>query len=128
VKKLLIILLLIGTTLQGKYTKHKHIERWYQNKIAPKLYGSTEVKYKGIRADIITNAYACEVDFAYKAYEGIGQALYYGIIFNLKPCLILITENPRKDLKYILRAKRVSKKYNIKLMTVDKNINIKEIK
>jgi hypothetical protein len=62
-----------------------------------------------------------EVDFAHKAYEGIGQSLYYSILTKKKPGLILIIENRRLDLKYILRAKTVCRKHKIVLWTIDKN-------
>jgi len=113
--KIFILLIIISISVQAKYHKHKHLEKWYQQKCSKTLNGIQEYRIKGVRIDILTKDYAIEVDFAQKSYEGLGQSLYYSIISNKKPGLILIVENHRIDLKYVLRAKRVCIKYKIAL-------------
>jgi hypothetical protein len=115
-----LILLLFAISLNAKYHKHIHKERYYQIQASKELHGQMEYKIKGVRVDIITSKYAIEVDFAKKQYEAIGQALYYSILTKKKPAIVLIVENYKIDLKYILRCKAVCRKYDIRLWIIDK--------
>ena len=122
----ILFLLLLSISLNAKYHKHIHKERWYQIVAAKELSGQMEYQIKGVRVDILTKTHAIEVDFAHKAYESIGQALYYSILTKKTPGIILIVENNKLDLKYILRAKTVCRKYKIKLWIIDKNKKLQE--
>lgn len=68
------------------------------------------------RVDILTNDLACEVDWAKKWAEGIGQSLYYAEMTGRKPCVILIIKN-EKDQRFVKRCKLVCDKYKIELRT-----------
>jgi hypothetical protein len=118
--KTILLLLLLTITLNAKYHKHIHKEKWYQIIANKELHGEMEYQIKGVRVDILTSKYAIEVDFAHKQYEAIGQSLYYSILTKKQAGIILIVENHRLDLKYILRCRTVCRKYNIKLWIIDK--------
>ena len=61
---------------------------------------------------------AIEFDFAQKWAESIGQSLYYGLCTGKNSGIVLIMENPQKDIKYLNRLNEVAKKYNIKVWTI----------
>jgi len=65
-------------------------ERGWINALAEYMGGSSEVRFEGGRADIITERYAIEVDFIAKWKEGLGQALVYGAHFDKVPGLAII--------------------------------------
>lgn len=71
----------------------------------------------GTRVDILADDYAYEVDWATngKWAESIGQALYYGIMTDRKPGVILLVEDADRDAKYVHRCATVCGKYGIKL-------------
>jgi hypothetical protein len=123
--KHILLILLLSISLNAKYHKHIHKEKYYQIHGAKQLNGAIEYKIKGIRVDILTKEYAIEVDFAKKQYEAIGQALLYSIYTKKKAGIVLISEDPRLDLKHILRCKTVCRKHNITLWIIDKNGKIK---
>jgi len=82
------LILLMATSAAAK---HKHPERWYQNRWAAKFGGITEfLLADGKRVDILTDRYAIEVDFAEKFYEAVGQSLLYAVRTNRTPGIILI--------------------------------------
>jgi len=76
------------------------------------------------RIDCLTSTYAIEVDFANKWAESIGQSLYYGLMTNKRPGVLLIMEKKRKDIKYLKRLKKVSEIQNIRIWTIDKDLVI----
>lgn len=69
----------------------------------------------GTRCDIITAFYAIEVEWANKWAEAIGQSLHYASRSNKQPAIILITHNPRKDWRHIMRCSYLCGKLSIKL-------------
>jgi len=124
--KLLLFLLLTASLLQAK---HLHKEKYYQKIVCSKFNGVFEYKLRDkTRIDCLTSTYAIEVDFANKFYEAIGQSLYYGLMTNHRPGIVLILENPKKDIKYLQRLKKVAKAYQIEVWTIDKNRTIKRVK
>lgn len=85
-------------------------EKIYQNYWCKKVCGITEYRLpQGQRVDCLTKSHAIEFDFANKVYEGIGQAIYYSVATGLKPGIVLIVENDKKDEKYLEILKVVSK-------------------
>ena len=102
--------------------KSKHIklnEKYYQNRLCSRLNGVTEYRLKdATRVDCLTNKYAIEVDWAKKWAEGIGQALYYGLMTGKKPAVALIVG--RRDKRYLRRLRKVTRKFNIKIFLIDK--------
>ena len=69
------------------------------------------------RVDCVTKNYAVEFDFAPKWAEAIGQSLYYGIMTNKKPAVVLIIEKP-EDFRYYQRIKKVADNVNFTLWYV----------
>ena len=88
----------IATTAFGA---HAHKEKYYQEQWAKAHNGQTEVILpNNKRIDILTDACAIEVDFAYKFYEAVGQALLYAAETGKTPGILLIIEKT-SDIKYV---------------------------
>ncbi len=107
---------------KNERTHNKNVklnERYYQNELCSKLNGVTEYRLRdATRVDCLTDEYAIEVDWAKKWAEGIGQALYYGLMTDKKPAVALIVGS--KDKRYIKRLKKVTNKLNIKIFLIHK--------
>lgn len=96
------------------YAKYQHLEKDYQNKWCAQNCGITEYRLPdGTRVDCLTQTHAIEFDFAKKWAESIGQSLYYSLMTNKKPGVVLIMENPDKEAKYLTRLKTVACKFSI---------------
>lgn len=54
--------------------------------------------------------------------ESIGQALYYAFKTGKKPMVILILENPQKEMLYFNRVKKLANAYNFEVQYVTKDI------
>ena len=72
----------------------KLYEKHYQEAFALYLSARSEkvmreVKCDSGRCDILTDAYAIEIDRARKWHEAIGQALHYARCFNRKPAVAI---------------------------------------
>ena len=70
------------------------------------------------RCDYVSPTHAIEIDWATsKAYEAVGQAMYYSIVLEKKPGIILLVKEGEKDSsqKYIYRCQTVCAKLDIKL-------------
>ena len=120
--KIILLLVLINSLL---YSKHLHKEKYYQKIFCNKMNGILEHTLKDkSRVDCLTSTYAIEVDFANKWAESIGQSLFYSVETNKSPAVLLIMEQGQKDIKHIKRFKKASKKFNIQLFTIDKNLVI----
>lgn len=127
-KKIIFIFLLTLICVSSFSQKRINKEVYYQDYFANEINGKTEyVLFDRTRVDILTFEYAIEVDFANKWAEGIGQCLYYSLVTDKKPGVLLIMEYPEKDKKYLNRLIEVSNKYNIKIWTIDSNNNISVI-
>jgi hypothetical protein len=104
-------------------------EAYYQDICAKILNGKTEVVMSDkTRVDILTEGVAFEVDWAYKAYEGIGQCLYYSAKTGLHAGLILIVKDPVKDQKYIDRVRLLIRIKSIKINLYVIDIKSKELR
>ena len=103
----------IGT---NKSTPQKLSEAFYRDYWAKKKGGlRTEVRCPdGTRCDIVSDKYAIEVDWAYKWYEGFGQALWYGFQLNKKPALLLILRSSA-DSKFVIKVNSLAKHHGIDL-------------
>lgn len=58
------------------------------------------------RVDCLTDKYAVEFDFANKWAESIGQALHYQRMTGKKAKVVLILEDPKKEMVYYHRVKK----------------------
>lgn len=83
-------------------------ERDEANRIAEKYKAKVEVTLDdGSRCDLLAKDCAWEVDWASKWAEGIGQSLHYGISTRRQPGLILLTDDPGRDWRLLVRAAEV---------------------
>ena len=95
-----------------------HKEKEYQELWCDQHNGEIEyVLDDKTRVDCLTEDYAIEFDFAYKWAEAVGQALYYALMTNKKPGIVLIMEKER-DEKNLRRLEILTDKYNIRLWTI----------
>lgn len=85
-----------------------HNEAYYQALWCAAHGGITEVRLPDkARVDCLTPDYAIEVDFADKAWkEGVGQALWYGLVTRRKPGVLVIMRE-EKDCKYLTRLQGI---------------------
>jgi len=85
-------------------------------RLAPKYNSELEVvQWDKSRVDLLNEEYAIEADWAPKWAEAVGQSLYYSILTNKKPAIILLVKDMNKEAKYIYRCQSVCVKHNIKL-------------
>ena len=84
----------LSTVAHAKRLQHEAVytEQWCAD------HGGSEASADvttpdGKRADCVTADHAIEFDFADKFYEGVGQAVYYGIALDRQPGLVLIIED-----------------------------------
>ena len=110
-----------------KYAYHQHSESSYQHAWCQAHNGVEE--YENIdktRVDCLTSCYAVEFDFANKWAESIGQALHYQLMTGKKAKVVLILENPQKEMIYYARVKKLGKIYNFDVEYVTpKILNLK---
>ena len=100
-------------------------ERAEVRRLAPK-YGADPDKdievrqWDGTRVDILTPKFAIEVDWAKsgKHFEAIGQALYYAIVTDRRPGIILLRRGSDDD-RFIHRTQAVCSRYGIRLWVED---------
>ncbi len=103
-----------GYTSDGtKYVKHKHNESSYQHAWCMANGGIEEYQNKDFtRVDCLTSTHAVEFDFSNKWAESIGQALHYQYMTGKKAKVVLILEEPQKEMVYFNRVKNLSEIYN----------------
>ena len=96
-----------------KYVKHKHNEYSYQHAWCSTHNGVEEYQNKDYtRVDCLTDKHAVEFDFANKWAESVGQAEYYAYKTGKKGMVVLILENPKKELIYYNRVKELGRLHN----------------
>ena len=99
--------------LGWRHVHHKHNEASYQEVWCNAHNGIMEYENSDkTRVDCLTDKYAAEFDFADKWHESIGQALHYGIMTGRQPKVVLILEEPKTQMVYFRRLKRIAKRYN----------------
>lgn len=83
--------LLVLVLCNNVQSAHK-VEKDYQRAFCDAAHGKMEVRLDdAARIDCLTDEYAIEVDYGpQKFYEGISQALYYGLKTHKRPGLLLI--------------------------------------
>jgi len=117
-----LILLFVFSGMLG--ARHLHLEKYYQRAFCQKVHGRMEYRLDdGTRVDCQTSTYSFEVDFGHKAFESVGQALYYAMKTGKRPGIVLIQES-RADNRYIGRIKPLARKYGIYLFVINKSLEI----
>ncbi|BCD59608.1 hypothetical protein NitYY0814_C0359 [Nitratiruptor sp. YY08-14] len=124
----LIRLSIILILLSSLHAKHLHKEKVYQKIFCNKVHGQMEYRLPDrSRVDCLTSNYAFEVDFGRKAFESVGQALYYAMMTGKKPGIVLIQET-RRDNRYIGKIKRLAKKYGIAVFVINRKFEVRRVK
>ena len=96
--------------------KHIFPEKQYQKHWCNSHGGRTEYMLDdNSRVDCLTDQYAIEFDYASKWAESIGQSLYYGLMTNKTPGIVLIMEDYDKDIKNYNRLELMGMHYGIKV-------------
>ena len=110
-----------------KYAYHQHSELSYQHAWCRAHNGIEEYENKDkTRVDCLTPYHAVEFDFANKWAESIGQALHYQLMTGKKAMVVLILENPKTEMVYYNRVKRLGKIHNFDVEYITPTIlNIK---
>ena len=110
-----------------KYAYHQHSESSYQHAWCRTHNGIEEYENKDkTRVDCLTPYHAVEFDFANKWAESIGQALHYQLMTGKKAMVVLILENPKTEMVYYNRVKRLGKIHNFDVEYITPTIlNIK---
>jgi len=106
------------------FAKRTFLEKEYQQFYCDKMNGETEVVMPDkTRCDCLTDDYAFEFDFVDHWAESVGQSLLYSVFTGKPPAIVLISENPEKDEKYIKRLEIVIHEncLRIKLIVIDIN-------
>ena len=120
----LVVMLLLGTGSglgwgSSIYHRHRHHERYYQKIFCSALGGQVEyVLPDHTRVDCLLPDYAIEVDFAPKWAESVGQALYYARETHKRPGVLLILEDPERDMRYLRRLRILARQYGIKVWVI----------
>lgn len=110
----LLLLLLPSTALSD--------ERSETERIAPQFNATTEASgWDQTRCDLLNAEYAIEVEWGHggKWKEAVGQAVYYSIIHNRKPGIVLLRSKGRFSERDAFRCQTVCTKLSIRLWIVD---------
>ena len=106
-----------------KHVHYEHNEESYQQAWCNAHNGIMEYENSDYtRVDCLTKKHAVEFDFANKWHESIGQALHYGLMTDKKPMVVLILDNPKKQMVYYNRVKKLAKKYKFDIEYVTNDI------
>lgn len=123
IKKLILIsLIIIFLTNTSEASKHQYNEAAYQHVWCKAHNGIEEYENSDkTRVDCLTDTHAVEFDFAKKWAESIGQALHYSYMTGKKGKVVLILENPNKEMCYYYRVKRLGYIHNfdVEYITTD---------
>lgn len=110
------------TSTGYKYAYHRHSESSYQHAWCSVNGGIEEYENMDkTRVDCLTATHAVEFDFANKWAESIGQALHYQKMTGKRAKVVLILENPAKDMVYFKRVKALAEihKFDVEYVTPD---------
>ena len=103
------------TVLAANLYPKKH----YQESWCKAFNGKVDVPMKdGSVADCITEKYAADIDFAPNWKEAVAQSVLHSIMTKKKPAIVLIVENPERELKYLEQLKTVTGHLEIMLWWV----------
>lgn len=99
--------------LGWEHVHHDHSEEAYQYAWCSAHNGIMEYQNKDLtRVDCLTDTHAVEFDFANKWHESIGQALHYSVMTGKRAKVVLILDDPKAQMTYFKRIKRIGKKYD----------------
>lgn len=99
-------------------------EAAWRDALAERLGGQTEVPIEGGCVDVLTDAWAIELDWPHKWHEGLGQALHYAEMTGRQGVLALISyaqgpdqlhERSRQRLEMV---ERLCRKHGVQLIVL----------
>lgn len=109
--------------LGWEHVHHDHNEESYQQAWCNAHKGILEYENKDFtRVDCLTKTHAVEFDFANKWHESIGQALHYAVMTGKKPMVVLILDEPKTQMVYYKRVKKIGNKYGFDVEYVTNDI------
>jgi hypothetical protein len=116
--------------LKRKYSKYYRVDlaktkERYLQRFCKKMGGTLKYKIKdNLYIDCYTSKYSFKVDYINNSYSALRKAIKYKKLVKNRVALALIKRSS-KDIKYINKIKKIAKKYNIKIFTIDKKIRVK---
>lgn len=113
----LFVVLLVPALVQAEYPT----ETEWATAHADDFDAQNEVRlWDRTRCDYVTDTHAIEIDWAKtgKWAEAVGQAMYYSIVLDKKPGIIMLVKDQNTDRKYVYRCQTVCAKLGIKLWVV----------
>ena len=114
-------IIIISIFFTGCSEKSKHNEKYYQTKLCNELDGVMEQRLLDrTRVDCLTDEYAIEVDFSKKWAESVGQSLHYALMTGMKPAVVLIVRETKKDKRHMKRLEALAEKYDIKIFKIER--------
>ena len=106
-----------------KYAHHEHSESSYQHAWCKAHKGIEEYENNDYtRVDCLTSQHAVEFDFANKWAESCGQAEWYAYKTGKKGMVVLILEDPKKEMVYFNRVKELGKIHNFDVEYITNDI------
>ncbi len=69
------------------------------------------------RVDILTDTLAIEVDWVKKWPEAIGQSVFYGIVTERQPAVLLLLRGKSTESRYLERARQATNELRIPVFT-----------
>lgn len=69
------------------------------------------------RVDILTSTLAIEVDWAKKWAEAIGQAIFYALVTDRTPAILLLLRGKETEARYLERARMAAGRLQIAVFT-----------
>lgn len=91
-----------------KYSEAMYVDVWCRKHCGIQEYVNSDFT----RVDCLTKEHAIEFDFANKWAEGIGQALHYKYMTGKSAKVVLILEQPEKQMIYYNRVKKLAEIYD----------------
>ncbi len=114
-RSLVLGLALLATFPAASIAEERNERAWCQA-LAPKYGAEVEVRlWDGTRCDLLSATEAIEVDWAAKAYEAVGQAVWYSIVTGRRPAVLLLVRDPAKEARHIYRATAICTRLDITL-------------
>ena len=106
---LVMLLLLMPAQAATAAEKSLFPKKHYQEAWCKAFKGKVDVVMEdGGIADCITEEFAAEIDFAPNWKEAVAQSVIYAIMADKKPAVVLIIENPERELRYLQQLKKVT--------------------
>lgn len=106
---MLLLLMVVQATEAAAAEKSLFPKKQYQEAWCKAFKGKVNVVMKdGGTADCITEEFAAQIDFAPNWKDAVAQSVLNAIQTDKKPAVVLIIENPERELRYLQQLKKVT--------------------